>query len=221
VFTWYEGFKSLNNVVKVSYPAALQTTTLEQLKGNPQWNERSDEIVIIANNKVSNHEASIYKLRVMLADGLHARGFKVSWYGHTKLPKPYYKGKADGKDVLKNVRFSICSENTYDEAFSKNYLTEKLPHVISKGAFPIYMGCHNIDDFNMQGSMIDLRSFVTKKGRDISNDFDYLTHVLKTFNKEFYDEYRQNMYAQKGQADGLFWRFSHQRAYQMMLASLG
>lgn len=214
VFTWFDGF-DLPNVVKINFPSLLHNNpSIEDLRMNPSWDERSNEIVIIANPKKSTHHASIYPLREKLADAFYQNGFKVSWYGQHKLRAPYFAGTITDKvSVLKKVRFSICSENTYDPLFSKNYLTEKLPHVLMSGCVPLYMGCHNIEEFGMSDrSMIDLRKY--------TNDIPGLIERVRNYSQAEYDVYRQEIYTEIQKPDGLFHRVSYHTAYDIMLRTL-
>lgn len=220
VFTWYEGF-NLPNIVKIDFPSILNDPNLDNLKSNPSWDERNDEIVIIANPKRSSHGASIYSLREKLADELYQRGFKISWYGQQKMHKPYFIGTVGDKyNVLKKTRFSICSENTYDPLYSKNYLTEKLPHVLISGCVPLYIGCHNIEDFGMNNkTMIDLRKYV-KVPPNTQFQIDALAEYIRNFNQFDYNTYREEMYGEIQKPDGLFHRVSYHTAYETMLRTL-
>lgn len=218
VFTWYEGF-DLPNIVKINFPSLLQNNpTMDSLKENPSWNKRKNEIVIIANPKKSSHNASIYNIREKLADVFYQNGFKVSWYGQSRIRKPYYAGCVDDKvQILQKARFSICSENTYDPVFSRNYLTEKLPHVLIAGCVPLYMGCHNIEDFGMSDkSMIDLRKYIN--GQSINEPA--LIEKIRNFSSDDYNIYREEMYQEIQKPDGLFHRVSYHTAYDTMLWTL-
>jgi hypothetical protein len=221
VFTWFKGYNE-SNKVEINYQTSLWLPSLSDLKSNPQWEERNNEIVIIANHKHSSHYASIYKLRTSLAEQLYNNGFKVSLYGHSRFPLPCYRGPINDKlDILKKVRFTICSENTYDELYSTNYLTEKLPHTIFAGCVPIYMGCYNIEDFGINDkSMIDLRKYVNKDQYNIDININDLINRIKNFSKEDYDTYRNEMYKERETDGGFFWKVSHEQGYQKMLRSV-
>lgn len=220
VFTWFDSF-DLPNIVKINFPSILNNPTLKDLKSNPSWDERNNEIVIIANPKKSSHSASIYSIREKLADELYQKGFKISWYGQQKIRKPYYVGSVDNKlQILKKARFSICSENTYDPLYSKNYLTEKLPHVLISGCVPMYIGCHNIDEFNMNDkSMIDLRKYI-KVPPNTKFDIDALAERILNFNQLDYNTYREEIYKEIQKPNGLFHRVSYHTAYETMLRTL-
>jgi hypothetical protein len=68
--------------------------------------------------------------------------FKNSW--HTS----HYK-------ILKNYKFVICFENN----FSKEYITEKLPNAMFSGAIPIYRGAPNVGDYFNTKSFINYEDY--------------------------------------------------------------
>jgi len=193
IFTWateaFKGTEIENKIITLHHPSCFGATPNdyeERKKGWLPWKERSNEIVIIANNKSSSHESSIYNLRTELADYFHKyhKSHKVSWYGNIPMNRPYYKGKIDGDkyDILKKVKFSICTENSYHSKFSYNYFTEKLPECWLGGAVPLYMGCYNIDNFGFsKSSYIDLRDHYAK------HNYDDLSYILTNFNIDDYN----------------------------------
>lgn len=215
VFTW--AVKPFHNtiiqdkLVEVNYPSlgygpsdntirskfgTLTPSSEALVKYWKPWGERRNEIVIVANNKSSSHYTEIYSLRNTLAEVFRTNlRSTVSWYGQTRVPAPYYRGLLNDKiEYLNNVRFALCSENTYDEVFSYNYLTEKLMDVIIGGAVPLYMGCYNIDDFGLpEGSYIDLRKFVTKSRHQINVNQKALVDYLHSFNEEMYLSGREKL----------------------------
>lgn len=223
VFTWCHPdlFKGVN-IVNINYPTSISPENPEYLKSKwKSWNDRKDEIVIVANKKYSNHSASIYDLRLILADILYKEGFNISWYGHTNCNKPYYKGLVSDKiDMLRNVRFSICSENTYDPLYSYNYLTEKLPHVAFAGAVPIYMGCYNIDNFGFStNSYFDLRKYVNKENDKMNIDHQSLINDLKNYDESCFNEYTKEIYNNLKSDNGIIHHIDYRRVYKKMLLS--
>ena len=200
IFTWAEkAFKYSeieNNIIVINHPSCNGVNESEYEKRKTSWknwNDRSNEIVLIANNKTSNHYSQLYGLRVKLASWLNnnSNNFKVSWYAQSPhIPGNYFRGKIDGDkgQVLNNVKFSICSENCYDSKYSHNYFTEKMPEVWFSGAVPLYMGCYNIDNFNFHpDSYIDLRNYFDIKSGVVKNL--ELLNELNSYTEEKYHNY--------------------------------
>lgn len=171
IFTW--ATKAITDpslqskVIEINHPSCHTLPDPHNLN-NPTWQQRKNKVIVINNNKSSNHFSSeAYSLRIQLADLFYKKSkFTVEWYGQGKLDKPYYKGSIVSKqEVLKNAKFSICTENCYDPIYSYNYFTEKLPEVLFNSTVPLYLGCYNIDDFVSRNLYIDLRDYC-KRGED-------------------------------------------------------
>lgn len=189
IFTWTKrAYPQADNVIEFKH-ASIRFN--QRFITDDNWQNRSDEIVFIANNKTSNHSSELYSLRLKLADAL-SEHYKVSWYGKMPINRKYYKGDVSHKsEVLRNVKFSICTENNYDQLYSHNYLSEKLPDVLLHGAVPIYMGCYNIDEFEfIKNTYIDLRKYCTNpsKGFDIN-----VGGILSEINSFDYDNHKKNV----------------------------
>lgn len=172
IFTWATNAMTHSDIVKkvvpINHPTYHNIPNLRAHSKNwTPWDKRANEIVIIANNKSSKHHSELYSLRVYLADVLNEFSqYKVSWYGQIPLKRPYYRGMVQNKqDILNSVKFSICTENSYDPIYTHNYFTEKMPDVWMTGAVPIYMGCFNIDNIVTSDCYIDLRNLVQKHGQ--------------------------------------------------------
>jgi hypothetical protein len=197
IFTWASKVLKQSpllesKTIEINHPSCYGVKIgSELIDGWIPWEQRSNEVVFIANNKSSDHNSELYSVRTMIADYLHQEGIKVSWYGQTPLRKPYYKGKAESKyEILRKVKFSVCLENSYDKRFSYNYFTEKLPEVWMAGAVPIYIGCHNINDFKLTpNSYIDLRKFYHHSNKKHLLDFNLLRVIIQNYNKNTYNEY--------------------------------
>lgn len=197
IFTWannvFKNTRINNKVIALNHPSCWgvdKNIYNNRKKQWSSWNERRDEITFIANNKSSGHPSELYSRRVILAQWLNnnSEKHKVSWYSQGSNPSPYFKGTINGdkSEVLNNVKFSICTENCYDERFSTNYFTEKMPEVWFSGAVPIYMGCYNIDEFGFHpDSYIDLRKFTDGKNTN-------LRALLQEINN--FDEVKYNKY---------------------------
>lgn len=223
IFTWAdravpEGIE----VIKINHPSFYQIPPSAPTDWH-HWNQRANEIAIIANNKQSNHYSQIYHLRVQLADLLHQHSnFRVAWYGENPGGKVYFKGRIESKhEVLKKVKFCICTENSYDEKYSHNYFTEKMPDVWMAGAVPLYMGCYNINDFNLfEHSYIDLRTYVTKVGTDLNVNLNPLLSRIHNFSEQQYNNYcdgvRAGLFA-NGKLNELV---GFERAYDTIIDSL-
>lgn len=184
IFTWatkpFEKTKVANKTIYVNLPSFKGNPQIDSTKWLP-WDERSNEIVFIANNKHAHHKSELYSLRLKLADWLHANSqFKVSWYGNMPVRRPYYKGSVEDKlDVLGKVKFHVCMENSYDPIYSANFLSEKMPAAWFAGAIPIYMGCSNLDELGVSKECyIDLLP--------LRYDFPKLEAKLKEFTAQDY-----------------------------------
>ena len=103
IFTWAtEAFKNTpvsHKIISLNHPSCNCVNEHEVEKRKPNWkswNDRSNEVVFIANNKHSNHHSELYSLRTNLANWLdnNCNEFKVSWYAQSPhIPGRYFKGK--------------------------------------------------------------------------------------------------------------------------------
>lgn len=186
IFTWSKAFENTefkDKVVKLNHPNFHYWDTNIHNKWIP-WEKRRNEIVFIANNKHSKHDSELYSMRIELAELLSQTKYKVSWFGQIPINKPYYVSKAGDKfDLLNRAKFSVCIENCYDGLYSHNYLSEKMPEVWQAGCIPLYMGCHNIDDYFTSG-YIDLRKFIIKdNNKFIIAHKEQLVNYINNFNE--------------------------------------
>ncbi len=116
------------------------------------------------------HPADLGHIRSTIVKECRTRSFK--YYG-TKWPSgdPHYNGEAyvygakhspvkfnDARRLMCGAKFVFATENTYDQNYSVNYLTEKIFHGFLSGSVPIYAGCWNVKDI-LPGLYIDLRDF--------------------------------------------------------------
>jgi hypothetical protein len=229
VFTWatkaFTRGRIKKKLVEINHPSCKGVSP-NNIGGDwMPWEKRLNEIVIIANNKTSPHPSELYSLRVKLADWLHAESkYDVSWYGQIPISKPYYKGEVKSKHkILRSVKFSLCTENSYHSHYSHNYFTEKMPEVWMGGAVPIYMGCFNINRFGFpKNSYMDLRDFVTKgkaKG-DHHIKRNQLVTRIDTFNEKQYYEYVDSIKKNVLTKESLFHHISYDRVYEKMIDTL-
>jgi len=197
IFTWAtKAFTHKNigdKVVKLNHPSYHHfAQPQKQMQSWVNWQNKNNEIVFIANNKSSRHHSELYSLRLQLADILHKKSkLKVSWYAQIPIKRPYYKGSIKSKqEAIKKAKFSVCTENSYDPIYTYGYFTEKMPDVWMSGTIPIYMGCHNIDDFNFpKNSYLDLRNFVKKSGKKfIINEQGLINHI-ESFSEQKYNNW--------------------------------
>ena len=186
------------------------------------WDQRKHAVIIVAAaNKISSHPASIYPLRIMLADFFYENNFQIDWYGYTNCDRPYYRGRIPSEqDKIKKIgeyRFTICTENTYDPIYSYNYLTEKLPHAIYGGALPLYMGCYNIDELAPKHSFFDLRNFVIRDNGKIILLKQPLLEAINSFTKENFERYQETAYKFIKDPRGLSYHADMRRFFRQML----
>jgi len=221
IFTWaVKGFKPSvkGKVVEINHPTYHNIPTVIGNDWLP-WDQRANEIVIIANNKSSKHHSELYSLRLQMADVLDAAStFKVSWYGQIPIKRSYYRGRIEDKQkVLGKVKFSLCTENSYDPIYTHNYFTEKMPDVWEAGAVPIYMGCFNIDDFGIfDHSYIDLRTYIEKRGKGWLIKKKPLLDRIEHYDKNRHAEYLVNL-KNLYKSDKIYNAHSYERAYMKII----
>jgi hypothetical protein len=194
----------------------------ESIRDNwKSWNQRNGMIVIAGGSKNSNHPASIYCLRLMIADLFYQNNFEVAWYGQHRCNRPYYKGPVEDKiSEIDKYKFAICSENTYDPIYSHNYLTEKLPHAIYGGALPLYMGCYNIDELAPKNTFFDLRNFVIHDHGQVTLLGEPLLEAIRTFSQENFERYQEAAYQFIKDPFGINYHMDANRVYKKMLETL-
>lgn len=213
-----------NKIVEINHPCCKDPPNPDVMVENwLPWDQRSNEVVFIANNKMSRHESELYSLRLELADHFHAQGkFTVSWYGQSPVPKPYYKGQIEHKsEILGKVKFSVCNENCYDPIYSHNYFTEKMPEVWFAGAVPLYMGCFNINNFNFSPhSYFDLRTYVQGKRGNFNIDMNALTQRMLSFDAAQYENFKNDVKHNIKKENGLYHIISYDRVYEKIINTL-
>lgn len=218
--------------VFVNYGSEIGKPNAENLKQNwLPWEQRINGAIIVASgHKQSNNPASIYDLRLMLADFFYENGYAISWYGYNNINRPYYKGFLsdfgpiekvyDPKDKIKEIckyRFNICTENTYDRIYSTNYLTEKLPHAIYGGAIPLYMGCYNIEQLAPVNTYFDLRNFVIKQNNQLRLLKEPLLEAIKGLSENDFIKYNNAQYQYINDPNGICLHTDLSRVYDIML----
>jgi hypothetical protein len=113
-------------------------------------------------------------LRSEIVKAGQGRSFK--YYG-TDWPKgdPNYGGQAyidghrgsplkfhDARRLMQHAKFVFAIENTHDDKYSLNYVTEKIWHGFLSCSIPIYLGCGNIEKVIPPDIFIDMREFKNK-----------------------------------------------------------
>lgn len=231
IFTWankaFENTDIINKVVEINHPSVGDLPDPKTIRDSwIPWEEKSHEIVFIANHKMSPHPSQLYTFRLDLADALVRHSdFKVSWYGQIPIPRSYYCGKVDSKnDILKRAKFSVCTENSYHPVYTNNYFTEKMPEAWLAGTIPIYIGCHNIDDFNLpkyEHAYIDLRPYINHQIQQsiFIELFDHMALIdrLKNYTKEYYDTAMDDLVNNINKPDGLYHAISFKRMFDTMI----
>lgn len=227
IFTWavkaFTDQSIINKVKEINHPSCHDLPSPHNIGENwLPWDKRSNEIVFIANNKTSVHNSELYSFRLKLADMLHERSsFKVSWYGEIPINKPYYSGKAHSKqDILSKVKYSVCTENSYDPTYTHNYFTEKMPEVWVAGAIPIYMGCYNIDSFKFPvHSYIDLRIYCRKDQENWRIDLDSLLQRIESLDTPRYENFKSDVVSNIRLPNGLYNIISYKRVYDKLITT--
>jgi hypothetical protein len=106
----------------------------------------------------------------------------------TSYDRKLYRGTIPGNpnsdekiSTLKNYRFCICFENSYNLA---GYISEKIFSCFTAGCVPIYYGAPNIEKYVPKNCYIDYREFSSDR---------QLYSFLQTMTKEMYEKYLQNI----------------------------
>lgn len=228
IFTWtpraFAQPKFQGKIVQINHPSCHDVPNPDTLMESwTNWNERANEIVFIANNKASAHSSELYNFRIKMADMLHQRSkYKVSWYGEIPINRPYYRGKAGFKqEILSKVKFSVCTENSYDPIYTHNYFTEKMPEVWFAGAVPIYIGCHNINDFLFaEHSYIDLRTYCNGTPQSFNIDSDSLISRIESFDEPRYENFKRDVIYNIKKENGLYDIISYPRMYDRIISTV-
>jgi hypothetical protein len=209
--------------VPINHGTEIVPKDADQLRsGWLSWDQRKPAVIIVAAaNKISRHPASIYPLRTMLADLFYENNFEVDWYGYTNCGRPYYKGRIpteqDKIAKIGEYRFTVCTENTYDPAYSYNYLTEKLPQAIYGGALPLYMGCYNIDELAPKHAFFDLRNFIIRENGKLTLLKQPLLAAINSFTKDDFERYQETAYQFIKDPVGLTYHTDMKRFFRQML----
>jgi hypothetical protein len=210
--------------IQVNYGSTLVPEDPDALlKRWKPWSERINGFVIVSGGKTSDHPASIYRLRLELADLLHKKNYPVAWYGGLPagIKRPYFKGTVSDKiDEICKYRWHICPENTYDEKYSWNYLTEKLPHAIYGGAIPMYIGCYNVEQLVPPEVFFDLRRFVDVRRGKLHIKEQELFDAINNLTEADFNNYNTAGYKFMKDPEGLFFHTDMRRYYKKMLEFL-
>jgi len=100
--------------------------------GNPPKTKLCS-VVCSTKSVTAGHRARLAFVRRLQAE----LGDQIDFYGRG------FKEIADKDAALADYRFHIALENSVH----KDYWTEKLADAYLRGCFPIYMGCHNLDEY--------------------------------------------------------------------------
>lgn len=125
---------------------------------------RIDGVCMILGNKVSTVPGELYSKREEVARWFLDRSdMPFDVYGRPAFEDlPNYRGplSAAGKrETLAKYRYTLCLENCYHPFWSRGYVTERLPECLETRTIPIYLGCHNIEDYLPSSCYIDMRRF--------------------------------------------------------------
>lgn len=116
------------------------------------------------------------------------RSFKYYGYGWSKEDpnyggEAYIKGRAndpqkfhDARILMTPAKFVWATENTHDEYYSMNYLTEKMWHGFLSASVPIYGGAWNVEKLIDPSLFIDIRKF----DYDLNKVMDYCENMPET-----------------------------------------
>lgn len=80
--------------------------------------------------------------------------------GHRGTPVKFH----DARRLMSDVKFVFVFENTFDEHYSRGYLTEKIWHAFLSRSVPVYAGCWDVEEL-LPDVFIDARKFGMNMGR--------------------------------------------------------
>lgn len=214
----FENTPVKDKFITINYGSVLCPENVVELRKRwLSWSQRIPGVVIVSGGKDSTHHASIYNLRLKLADMFYEAGLPVAWFGcMPNCTRPYFRGTIQDKigEICK-YRFHVCSENTYDPTYSYNYMTEKLPHAMYGGSVGLYMGCYNIDDLVPKDTFFDLRPYFSNGNID-----NRLVNDIKNYREEEFNKYQEAAYQFMLDPQGLFYHTDMRRYYKKMLETL-
>lgn len=151
--------------------------SLPELRARYPSEDRIDGVCMILGNKTSSVPGELYSLREDVARWFHDHSeIPFDVYGTPAFENlPNYRGplsKPGKGETLAKYRYSLCLENCYHPLWSRGYVTERLPQCLEARTIPIYLGCHNIEDYLPSDCYIDMRRFKGYEGLA-----DHLTHL--------------------------------------------
>ena len=94
--------------------------------------------------------------------------------GHRGSPLKFH----DARKLMKNTKFVFALENTHDNKYSLNYITEKIWHGFLSCSVPVYLGCGNVEKVIPPDIFIDMRKFN-------NNPVAVMNHCEKMSNEEY------------------------------------
>jgi len=140
----------------------------------------------VYSNKSSRDTNSLYSERIRAISFFSGQEEKMDLYGigweSSKLQsvRHSYRGKCVRKrDVLKQYKFSLCYENTRDDA---GLITEKIFDCFAAGTVPVYYGAPNIQDYIPPECFIDFREF-----SDYDSLYDFMLNMTEVEYQTYLD----------------------------------
>ena len=140
----------------------------------------------------SRAKESIYLKRLSLVKAILQSNLDIDIYGKGLIDIFGYHKKIKGEiehklDALKDYQFSIAIENTPEDG----YFTEKLTDCILTDTTPIYIGCPNIEDYFNNIHKISFKNAIPQIDQILNKNL-----ILdQTENKKLF-EYKYNFYTQ-------------------------
>jgi hypothetical protein len=164
--TWFIGWQPH----KGAAAASMSFEQLEQLFDTP----KTKLISVIASNKsFTTDHAKRLDFALKLKEHF---GNQIDFYGRG------FVEMEDKIDALRDYRFNVVLEN----ANINHYFSEKLSDCFISGAYPIYYGCPNLDEYFPKESFARINI----------NDFEYSVQIIKKAIEENYDQrYRKELFS--------------------------
>jgi len=186
-----------NKFYKVNFPAFDMHLSKDYIKTIDSSyvlpvEEKKHAICMISGNKTSKIPGELYTKRVNVAKWFDENSdIPFDVYGRPPFVQlPNYRGELTPHfqkfATLAQYRFSLCFENIYDPFWSKGYLSEKLLDCLMCGTVPIYLGCHNIEEYIPTECFIDFRQF------EDNSEFDEFMHGISDSEYRSYVEHIRN-----------------------------
>jgi hypothetical protein len=156
-YEWMQGVRGLFDVW-MSYHLDADVvcpyydySMLETLYGAPA--SKTGDVCMFVSSPVNQSRRLEYLRELM-------RYISVDSYGRVQrtCTLPNDAGYTSKLEAIRSYKFTVAFEN----AVSKDYVTEKLFEPLVAGSVPVYLGAPNVEDFAPRGSFINAKSYTPR-----------------------------------------------------------